>query len=131
MKKKRLLLIIAPIITIVLETLPYGVIMHFMSPPPNNSFPEFFSFFSTIPMGYARFGPMLTATISCMILFLLIVYCFVENSKLLTTIKVLLYITEILSLCPLILGFKYLTLVGGLVTLSMMIELIMLHVIRE
>ena len=129
--KRKLLLLTLPVITILLETLPAGVKMCFMGPNQQEYFTEYYSYFDTFPIGYAMFSPILTAVISCLILALLIIYCFVSNSSLLKAIKVLLCVAIGLSLCHLIFGFKYLTLVGGLVTLSMIVELILLYLIKD
>ncbi len=129
--KRKLLLLILPVITVILEILPLGVKMCFMGPNPQENFTEYFSYFDTFPIGYAMLSPFLTAVLSCVILFLLIIFCFWNKSGLITVIKTLLYIASILSISSIIGGIKYFTIIGGLVTLSMIIELILLYVIKE
>lgn len=129
--KRKLLLLILPVITVILETLPVGVKMCFMAPNPQECFIEYYSYFDTFPIGYAMICPFLTAVLSCVILFLIVVFCFWKKSGLVTVIKTLLYIASILSICPIIVGIKYFTIIGGLVTLSLIIELILLYVIKE
>lgn len=132
--KKRLILLILPIITVFLESLPNGVVMYFMSPPniqSNNSFVEYFSYFEPFPIGYAEFSPFLTAVLSCVILLLLFIYCLCGKAGLLTATKILLYITIIISLAHLIMGLKYFTILGGFITVTLVIELIMLYIIKQ
>ncbi len=129
--KKRVLLLILPIITITLEALPNSVVLYFMGSDPLKDNAEYFSYFDTIPYGYAVVSPLLTAILSCIILLLLVIYCFTDKSKLLTAIKVLLYIETVMSSAHLIMGLKHFTITGGLITLSMIIELVLLHTIKK
>lgn len=135
--KKRLLLLIAPIITLILEALPFGVKMDFAT--AEGTITRYTSYFDTMPYGYAKFSPLITAILSCVILTLMIIYCYKGKRALLKTTKVLLYIATVLSVCPFltgfcfgallstnpfILGLEQSTIVGVMVTLSFVIELI-------
>ena len=75
--KRRLLCLVLPIITLILEILPYGAVCNFMRPPANEGDPighfrELYSYFDLTPFGYANFAPLITAVITCIILLLLI-----------------------------------------------------------
>ena len=70
MKKIRLLIL--PIITIVLEILPYGAVLVF-APSPTDRVRETFSYFSLTPFGYANFAPFITAMLTCVVLLLALI----------------------------------------------------------
>ena len=72
--KKRFLYLILPIITLILEALPYGAVCVFAS-SPTERLRETFSYFDLTPFGYANFAPLFTAIITCLIFILLMIYC--------------------------------------------------------
>ena len=121
--KKRLLYLIFPIITLILEILPFGAVCNFAN-PEGEPWRRTFSYFDLTPFGYANFAPLLTAIITCAILVLLLIYLFTYNAKMITAIKVLLCIGVVLSLCPLLLGINYFSFVAALITASLIAELI-------
>ena len=127
--KKRLLYLILPIITLMLEILPYGAVCNFARPATDGSighFRELYSYFDLLPFGYANFSPLITAVLSCLILFLLLLYCLSGKMKLAVAAKNLLYVAVAISLGPLILGIHFFSLVGALITISLLAELILL-----
>ena len=65
--KKRFQYLLLPIITLILEILPYGAVCNF-APSPTERIRKTFSYFDLIPFGYANFAPFLTAIITCAIL---------------------------------------------------------------
>ena len=108
--KKRLLYLILPIITLILEILPYGAVCNFMRPPANEGDPvghfrELYSYFDLTPFGYANFAPLITAVITCIILLLLIFYCITGKHRLAISARNILYVCTVFSLGPLVLGF--------------------------
>ena len=121
--KKRLLYLIFPIITLILEILPFGAVCNFAN-PEGEPWRRTFSYFDLTPFGYANFAPLLTAIITCAILVLLLIYMFTDNVKMITAIKVLLCIGVVMSLCPLLLGINYFSFVAALITASLIAELI-------
>ena len=125
--KKRLLYFILPIITLILEILPYGAVCNFAR-PDGEPWRKTFSYFDLTPFGYANFAPLLTAVTSCAILGLLLVYCFTEKHRMITVTKVLLCIGTVLSLCPLLYGISSFSVVGSLITISLIAELVLLFV---
>ena len=80
--KKRLVYLILPIITLILEILPYGAVCNFMRPSADGTsvghFRELYSYFDLMPFGYANFAPLFTGIITCIILLLLVIYCITE-----------------------------------------------------
>ena len=76
--KKRFMYIILPVVTLILEILPYGAVCNFARPATNGSighFRELYSYFDLLPFGYANFAPFITAILTCVILLLLAIYC--------------------------------------------------------
>ena len=119
--KKRVLLLITPIMTLILEALPYGVKMNFAT--ADSTITRYTSYFDTLPYFYAMFSPLITAVLSCAIFIVLLIYCFWENRVLLIIVKVLLYIVLILSVWH---SLFYITVLSVLITLSMVIELVVI-----
>ena len=65
-------------------------------------------------------------------MFVLLAIClFVESEALLQRTKVVNVVALVLSLCPLLYGISYYSVVGGLITLSLLAELILLCLWRE
>ena len=129
--KKRLLYFILPIITLILEILPYGAVLNFMRPASSEDgspghFRELYSYFDLMPFGYANFAPLLTAFVTCGILVLLVVYWFTNKTRILTVTKVLVCIGFILSLCPLLYGIRFFSVVGALISVSLIAEWVLL-----
>ncbi len=126
MKRKRFLYLILPVITLVFEILPYGAVCNFAN-PEGKPWRETYSYFSLLPFGYANFAPLLTGLITCVIVVMLIVYCFTGKYNIVKIAKAVLCVAVVLSLCPLLLGTNYFSVVGILITLSLISELILLH----
>lgn len=125
--KKRLLYLILPFFTLILEILPYGAVCNFAN-PENEPLRKTFSYFDLTPFGYANFAPFLTAITTCVILVLLLVYLFTGKTKTITATKVLLCVGVILSLCPLLFGINFFSVVGAWITTSLIAELVLLSV---
>ena len=124
--KKRLLYLILPVITLVLEILPYGAVCNFAN-PDGKPWRRTFSYFDLMPFGYANFAPLLTAIITCLIFVLIAVYCIKGNTRTAITVKNILYIAVAMSLGPLVLGISYFSVVAALITLSLVAELLFLQ----
>lgn len=121
--KKKILYLIFPIITLILEILPFGAVCNFAN-PEGESIKNTYSYFDLTPYGYSNFAPFLTAIITCVILVLLIIYLFSSKEKMLAVIKIMLCVAIALSLCPLLLGLNYFSLIGGMISLSLVITLL-------
>ena len=125
--KKRLQYLILPVITLILEILPYGAVCNFAN-PEGEPWRKTFSYFDLTPFGYANFAPFLTAIITCLIFVLLVVFCIKGNVRTAIRAKSLLYAAVVLSLGPLVFGIAYFSVVAALITLSLVGELILLQV---
>lgn len=123
--KKRLLYLILPIVTLILEILPYGAVCNFAN-PQGEPWRKTFSYFDLTPFGYANFAPLLTAIITCVILILLFVNLITDKSGTITAVKILLCVGAVLSLCPLLFGIKFFSIVGASITVTLIAELVLL-----
>ena len=121
--KKRLLYLILPIVTLILELLPYGAVCNFAN-PEGRPWRETYSYFSMMPFGYANFAPLLTALLTCAILILLILYCFIGKRGLAKAISIVLCICSGISLAPLLFGLHFFSVVGALITLTLTAQLL-------
>ena len=128
--KKRLLYLIAPITTLILEIIPYGAVCNFARPATDGSighFRELYSYFDLLPFGYANFAPLITAILSCIILLLVVIYCITGKQKVLSIVKNTLPISAVISLCPLLLGIHFFSIVGALITVSLIAQIILIR----
>ena len=124
--KKRLLYLILPIITLILEILPYGAVCNFAN-PEGEPWRRTFSYFDLTPFGYANFTPLLTAIITCLIFVLLVIYYIKGNVRTAIRAKNILCVAVVMSLGPLMFGITYFSFVAGLITLSLVAELLLLQ----
>ena len=130
--KKRLLYLILPTITLILEILPYGAVLNFMLPAategvPPGRFRELYSYFDLMPFGYGNIAPLFTGMITCIILLLLGIYCINGKTGLAITAKNILYVGVVFSLGPVVLGFHFLSAAGVLITLCLVGEILLLR----
>ena len=128
--KKRLLYLILPIVTLILEILPYGAVCNFAN-PKGEPWRKTFSYFDLIPFGYANFAPFLTALATCAILIVLFAYLFIEKPRIISVTKVFLCIGAVLSLCPLLYGINFFSVVGALISASLIAEFALLLVVAK
>ena len=119
---KKIGLVVLPAITIVLELLPLGAVCIFAT-SPTERVKETFSYFSLTPFGYANFAPLITAILTVAI-FLLSLFA-LKKSDALKALFVLSIIAAVISLLPLVYGLNYYTLVGALITVTLVIESIL------
>ena len=126
MKKKGLQYLILPVITVILELLPYGAVCNFGN-PEGEPWRETFSYFDLTPFGYANFAPLLTAIITCIVLALLGIYALSGKRGWALAARNILAMGVVVSLGPLVFGISYFSLVGGLITAALAMEIFMLH----
>ena len=124
--KKRFLYLLLPIITLVLEILPYGAVCNFAN-PEGASWRKTFSYFNLTPFGYANFAPFITALITCIIAVLLIIYCFTGSFSIVKFVKIVLCVAVFVSLCPLLYGINFFSVIGASITLFLIAELFLLQ----
>lgn len=122
MKNKKALLLILPVITLILEALPYGAVLNFAD-PEGESTRKTFSYFSLTPYGYANFAPFVTAIITVLIFVFIVAYLITKKEIIFKEAKGLLAVGVVLSLCPLAFGFDSFTLVAALISATLAAEL--------
>ncbi len=116
MKIKKCLFIALPLVALILELLPYGVVLNFAN-PDGEPWRRTYSYFSMMPFGYANFGPLITAILTCVLLVLVVIYLFKPRKGLNTAILNVAGFATAASLLPLIFGFDYLTVIGIVITM--------------
>jgi len=124
--KKRLPYLLLPILTLILEILPYGAVCNFAN-PEGQPWRETYSYFDLTPFGYANFAPLLTAIISCLVLLLLVIFWVTGKHAWAIKARNILCVCTLFSLGPLVLGVRYFSLVGAFITASLLAELLLLH----
>ncbi len=124
--KKRLPYLLLPILTLILEILPYGAVCNFAN-PEGQPWRETYSYFDLTPFGYANFAPLLTAIISCLVLLLLVIFWATGKHAWAIKARNILCVCTLFSLGPLVLGVRYFSLVGAFITASLLAELLLLH----
>lgn len=130
MNYKRYGLMILPLLTILLELLPWGAVLNFAQ-PDGVAIQHTYSYFDPTPYGYANFGPFLTALLTCVLLLLTLVYLFHCRAGWRRAIVVVSAIALGTSLLPLTLGLSCYSVTGGIISLLLLLELILTLRIKE
>ena len=128
--KKRLLLLIFPVITLALELIPTSAVLRFAN-PEGEPWVRKYSYFDLTPFGYANFGPFITAVLTCVLIVLLVIYAIKGNRKILAAAKMLLWLTIAASLSPMLFGMGYYSLLGGFISLSLITALVAVRIFSE
>ena len=116
MKMKKILLLFLPLVSLILELLPYGVVLNFAN-PDGEPWRKTFSYFDLINVGYANFAPFITAVLTCILIGLLIINCFIISKKISIAIKCISGIDVIISALPIFNGIEYVSAIGVCITL--------------
>ncbi len=123
MKSCGILLTALPAAAVVLETLPYGAVLNFFVQAEDGSFGlmrQTYSYFSLTPFGYANFGPLITALLSCVLLLAGIIYLACGKGR--KAIKIISIIAVLASLAPLCFGLSYFSLPGVIISVLLALE---------
>ena len=115
MKIKKSLFVVLPLVALILELLPNGVVLNFAN-PEGEPWRRTYSYFSMMPFGYANFGPLITAILTCVLLVLMAIYLFKPRKGLNTAILNVSGFATAASLMPLMFGFDYITVIGVIIT---------------
>ena len=124
MKKNKILALIFPVLALILELLPNGVTMRFGAPPGEPPLITKTSYFDLLPMGYANFGPLVTAILTIVLLITLLLCMVKSYTKLWNTGKIISLIAAIISLIPIL--FSSYTIIGGAISVCLFAEFIYL-----
>lgn len=106
---------------IVLELLPNGVIMWWATPPGEPLKSTYCSYFDPLAYGNAHFSPLITAvlTVAVTILTIIVMILGSKHTKLRNALFICLIVTTAISMCPVLYGFKYVTLIGAFITIAL------------
>ena len=115
MKMKKTLFVVLPLIALILELLPNGAVLNFAN-PEGEPWCRTYSYFSMMPFGYANFGPLITAILTCVLLVLVVIYLFKPRKELNIAILNVSGFATAASLLPLIFGCDYITVIGVIIT---------------
>ena len=115
MKIKKILLSVFCLTVFILELLPYGVVLNFAN-PEGKPWRRTYSYFSLTSFGYANFGPLITAILTCVLLVLVVVYLFKLHNGLNIAIMNVSGFATATSLLPWMFGFSYITVIGVIVS---------------
>lgn len=112
--KKKIIVLCILLCTLVLEILPYGAVCNFAT-PEGEPWRRTYSYFSLTPYGYANFGPLITAILTCVLLVILVLSLLLKKnwSK---SISIISAIATLTSLAPLMFGFSSFSLVGAMIS---------------
>lgn len=112
---KRIFLLILTILTLILEIIPYGAVCIFQADGGKRII-QTFSYFDLIPFGYANFGPILTAMLTCVLLVLTFIYALKCSKRLNTAITTISAVATATSLLPLLYGIEFYSIVATVIT---------------
>ena len=113
---KRIALLVLPIVALILELLPNGVVLCFAN-PEGEPWVHTYSHFDMTPFGYANFGPLIAAVLTCVLLLLAVIYFFKPRKGLNTAIMNVAGFAAVAAFGPLMFGTEYLTVIGIIVGL--------------
>jgi hypothetical protein len=116
---KKIFALLASLTALILEILPYGAVCNFATPPGEPPLRLTYSYFSLVPFGYANFAPFIVAILTCTLVVLGIVYLSVGKRMRMPVLCVS-ATASLLSLAPLLFGMTYFSVVGLLITLSLL-----------
>ncbi len=128
--KKRWITLLLPALTLALELLPWGAALNFARAPEQSAACQtrrLYSYFDLTPFGYANFAPLVTAVLTCVLFLLLGIFCCNGKKGVSTAAEKLCWAAAVISLGPLALGLRFMTVVGGLITVSLLAGAIVLH----
>ena len=113
---KRIALLVLPLTALILELLPSGVVLRFAN-PEGEPWVRTYCHFDLTPFGYANFGPLIAAALTCVLLLLVVIYLIKPRKGLNTAIMNVSGFAAVAAFGPLMFGTEYLTVIGIVVGL--------------
>ena len=105
--------IVALILALVLEILPYGAVLNF-AVDGGETLRATFSYFDPITFGYANFAPLITAGLTCLLLVMTVATLFWRGKALLPVTRTLSLCAFVISLAPLLVNCY--SVIGGIIS---------------
>ncbi len=125
--KKRLYVLLLPVITLILEMLPFGVKMKF-APSETERIIKEFAYFDPISFGYGNPWPFFTSILTVVILALLIIYVIKSNKNIFIASKIITAATILISLGALLVAIPEFTALAVIIPITLLLELIILFI---
>ena len=113
---KRIALWVLPLTALIFELLPSGVVLRFAN-PEGEPWVRTYCHFDLTPFGYANFGPLIAAVLTCMLLLLVVIYLIKPRKGLNTAIMNVSGFAAVAAFAPVMFGLEYLTVIGIVVGL--------------
>ncbi len=113
--KKKIILLCIVLVALILELLPYGAVCNFAN-PEGEPWRYAYSYFDLTPFGNANFAPFIVALLTCALLLLIVISMIVKKPMKITLLSVS-AAAALISLCPLLLGIRFLSPVGVLISI--------------
>ena len=111
MKIKKLILLLFPIVALILELLPNGVVLRFGN-PDGEPWIYTYNYFDLTPFGYANFGPFITAILTCVLIVLVIIGLFKFGRGMNIALMNISGFATATAFLPLMFGIEYITPIG-------------------
>lgn len=125
MKKRNYRLLILPLLTLILQMLPYGAVLNFAN-PEGESFRRTYSYFSLVPFGYANFGPFITAVLTCSLMVMAVILLFKYNKTVYRAALAISAVAFAVSLTPLLYGVRYMSVIGVIISVALGAQTVLL-----
>lgn len=125
--KKKISLFVLPIIALILEFLPRGVMMVFVT---QNGDPivSYYPYFDLLPFGYAMWGPLITGVLTVFLIAMLIINLLIEKKWVIDFLKITSLIATIMSVTHFIFGLDRVTLISQFIFLCLLLEMLLIYI---
>lgn len=125
--------LILPLTALLLEMLPYGAVLNFAVFGEDGTVHTVrvtCSYFDLLAFGYGNFGPLLTGLLTCVLLFLTVLFFILKKQPLLKAAGSVSTVSIVTSLMPLYFGLTYFSVIGGAISLILIAERVLLILCR-
>lgn len=111
----------ALIAAIILELLPNGAVLWRWPGPGTDEYCEYYSYFDPMAYGSGNLPPFITAVLTVVVTILTIIAIIAgsKHTKLRNALFICLIVATAISMCPVLFGLKYVTLIGVFITLAL------------
>lgn len=127
---KTFLAFLSALCALALELTPWGAVLRFAQ-PDGGPVRKTYSYFSLVPYGYANFFPLLTAILTCLLLFYFLIAFITKKEKAGNTCFYLAIVGAIFSFLPLLQGFANYSLTGFGISVFLSLAVVLLWKIER
>jgi hypothetical protein len=127
---KTFLAFLSTLAALALELTPWGAVLRFAQ-PEGEPIRKTYSYFSLVPYGYANFFPLLTAILTCLLLFYFVIAFLTKKQKAENTCFYLAIVGAIFSFLPLLQGFGNYSLTGFGISVLLSLAVVLLWKIER